>query len=213
MKNILCYGDSNTWGAKPVLKLGSPDRYQYEVRWTTVLQNQLGNDYHIIAEGLNGRTSTFDDPIEGAHKNGKRYLFPCLETHAPLDLVIIMLGTNDLKSRFGLTAWDIAFGAASLINVINNLSKPLYGGTPKTLLVAPPPLGKLDLLADHYVGGVEKSLFLAKNFQKAAQNSSSAFLDCSQIVSSSDEDGIHFNENQLRPLGMAMATKALALLG
>ena len=110
MKTILCYGDSNTWGAKPILKLGSPDRYQYEVRWTTVLQNQLGNDYHIIAEGLNGRTSTFDDPIEGAHKNGKRYLFPCLETHAPLDLVIIMLGTNDLKSRLGLTAWDIACG-------------------------------------------------------------------------------------------------------
>ena len=121
-----------------------------------------------------------------------------------------MLGTNDLKSRFSLTAWDIAFGAASLINVINNLSKPLYGGTPKTLLVAPPPLGKLDLLADHYVGGAEKSLFLAKNFQKAAQNSSSAFLDCSQIVKSSDEDGVHFDEDQLHPL--AMANKALALL-
>jgi lysophospholipase L1-like esterase len=124
-----------------------------------------------------------------------------------------MLGTNDLKSWFALTAWDIAFGAASLVNVINNPSKPLYGGAPKILLVAPPPLGKLNLLADHYAGGAEKSLFFAKNFQKAAENFSSAFLDCSQIVSSSDEDGVHFNEDQSRPLSMAMATKALALLG
>ena len=66
MKNILCYGDSNTWGAQPVLKLGSPNRYPLEVRWTTVMQNQLGSDYHVIAEGLNGRTSAFDDEIEGA---------------------------------------------------------------------------------------------------------------------------------------------------
>ena len=123
-----------------------------------------------------------------------------------------MLGTNDLKSRFGLTPWDIACGAESLVNVINNPSKPLYGGTPKTLLVAPPPLGKLDLLADHYAGGAEKSLFLAKTFQKVAHNSSSAFFDSSQIVTSSDEDGVHFDEDQLQPLGMAMATKALALL-
>jgi hypothetical protein len=121
-----------------------------------------------------------------------------------------MLGTNDLKSRFGLTAWDIAFGVASLINVINNPSTPLYGGTPKTLLVAPPPLGKLGLLADHYAGDAEISLFLAKNFQKAARNSNSTFLDCSQIVKSSDEDGVHSDKDQLHPL--AMANKALALL-
>jgi len=76
-----------------------------------------------------------------------------------------------------------------------------------------PPLGKLDSLADHYAGGAAKSLSFAKTFQQAVQNSSSAFLDCSQIVLSSDEDGIHFNEDQLRLLGMAMATKALALLG
>lgn len=213
MKNILCYGDSNTWGAQPVLKLGNPDRYPHEVRWTTVMQNQLGNEYHVIAEGLNARTSAFDDEIEGQHKNGKRYLFPCLESHAPLDLVIIMLGTNDLKSRFSLTAWDIACGAASLVGVINNPSKPLYGGTPKTLLVAPAPLGKLDLLADHFAGGTEKSLLFADYFEKAAQNCGSAFLDASQIVTSSDEDGVHYDEDQLHPLGVAMSAKVREILG
>ena len=76
MKNILCYGDSNTWGAQPVLKLGSPNRYPLEVRWTTVMQNQLGNDYHVIAEGLNGRTSAFDDEIEGAIKTARDIYSP-----------------------------------------------------------------------------------------------------------------------------------------
>jgi len=212
LKNILCYGDSNTWGAQPVLKLGSPNRYPLAVRWTTVMQNQLGSDYHVIAEGLNGRTSAFDDEIEGEHKNGKRYLFPCLESHMPLDLVIIMLGTNDLKSRFSLTAWDISCGAASLVSMINNPSKPFYGGTPKTLLVAPAPLGELNLLADHYAGGTEKSLQFADCFEKAANNSGSSFLDAGKIVTSSDGDGVHYDEDQLHPLGVAMTEKVREIL-
>ena len=103
MKSILCYGDSNTWGCKPIVLPGVVERFDRDVRWTGILRQQLGDDYLVIEEGLNARTTVHDDPIDGAHKNGKPYLLPCLETHLPLDLVIIMLGTNDLKSRFSLS--------------------------------------------------------------------------------------------------------------
>ncbi len=108
MFEVLCYGDSNTWGADPA----GGGRFSRDERWPGVLQKSLGDEYHIIEEGLGGRTTVWEDPIEG-HKNGKEYLIPCLATHAPLDLVIIMLGTNDLKKRFSVSAQDVAFGQAS----------------------------------------------------------------------------------------------------
>jgi lysophospholipase L1-like esterase len=105
MKTILCYGDSNTWGWDPI----SESRLDKDVRWPGVLQQELGDDYEVISEGLPGRTTVWTDPIEG-HMSGKDYLIPCLHSHKPIDLVIILLGTNDLKHRFGVTAFDIAEG-------------------------------------------------------------------------------------------------------
>ena len=99
MKHVLVYGDSNSWGFEP----GSGKRYGEEVRWTGVLAENLGSDTRVIEEGLNGRTTVFDDPLEPG-RNGKTYLGPCLQSHHPLDLVILMLGTNDLKHRSGLKA-------------------------------------------------------------------------------------------------------------
>jgi len=107
LKTILCYGDSNTYGCKPVgfdiLEKGivaADLRFGQEQRWTGVLGQELGEGYRVIEEGLNGRTTVFDDPVEGKHKNGVSYLLPCLESHAPLDYVSLMLGTNDLKKDF-----------------------------------------------------------------------------------------------------------------
>ena len=91
MKTILCYGDSNTWGFEPVTR----NLYGRTERWTGILRQELGLDYDVIEEGLNGRTTVWDDPIEG-HKNGKEQIIPILKSHQPLDLVTIMLGTNDL---------------------------------------------------------------------------------------------------------------------
>ena len=95
MKTILCFGDSNTWGYNPENR----QRFGPEERWSGILRNSLGEDYRAIEEGLNGRTTLWDDPIEG-FKNGLDYLMPCLESHKPFDLITIMLGTNDLKCRF-----------------------------------------------------------------------------------------------------------------
>jgi lysophospholipase L1-like esterase len=99
MKTVICFGDSNTWGADPA---GGP-RYSMEQRWGSILRKELGSGYYIIEEGLCGRTTVWDDPIEG-YKSGKQYIIPCIDSHSPVDLVIILLGTNDLKKRFSLSS-------------------------------------------------------------------------------------------------------------
>ena len=105
MKTIVCFGDSNTYGRDPVTR----GRLDKKTRWPGVLQNTLGEEYEVIEEGLNGRTTVWDDPVRGGPKrNGSLYLLPCLESHTPIDLLVIMLGTNDLKARFSVTPYDIA---------------------------------------------------------------------------------------------------------
>ena len=112
-KTILCYGDSNTHGSATVER---PDgRYGPDERWPGVLRAALGSGWLVLEEGLGGRTTVSDDPVEGLEKNGRTYLLPCLHTHKPLDVVIIMLGTNDLKARFGKSAWEIAQGVGVLV--------------------------------------------------------------------------------------------------
>lgn len=213
MKNILCYGDSNTWGAKPLTAFGQIHRYPLEKRWTTVLQQNLGPDYYVVAEGLNNRTTAFDDEIEGRHKNGQRHFLACVESHMPLDLVVIMLGTNDLKSRFGKTSWDIACGVGSLLDILANPPKPFVGGTPERLLIAPPPLGKLELLAVNFEGGPEKSREFSDHYKKITELRQCHYLDAGAYIQTSDVDGVHFDADQLAPLGKAAAQKILEVLG
>lgn len=139
MKTILCYGDSNTWGWNPDTGL----RYPRDIRWPGRLQIELGPTYYVIEEGLNGRTTVWDDPIE-EHKNGKTYLYPCLESHKPLDLVVLMLGTNDLKTRFWLSTLDIVSGIARLVEIIQSSRSGVQETSPKILLLAPPLVTNLD---------------------------------------------------------------------
>ena len=113
MYEILCFGDSNTWGYNPATR----ERFPRDVRWTGVLQAALGKDFHVIEEGLNGRTTVWEDPVEG-DKVGKRHLAPCLESQAPLDLVVLMLGTNDTKQRYSAPPTDIARGIGVLLDII-----------------------------------------------------------------------------------------------
>ena len=112
MKSILCFGDSNTWGADPV----TAGRFSLHDRWPGVLRDELGDVFHVIEEGLGGRTTVWDDPID-EYRNGKHHLLPCLWSHMPLDLVIIMLGTNDLKGRVCRRATDIASGVNHLVGM------------------------------------------------------------------------------------------------
>ena len=120
MKKILCYGDSNTHGTKPMRDQNDVARFASLERWPGVVAAELGAGYQIIEEGLPGRTTVHNDAIEGDHKNGKIYLLPCLESHWPLDDVVISLGVNDLKARHGVSASDIAAGVGVLVDVVRS---------------------------------------------------------------------------------------------
>ena len=202
VKEILCFGDSLTWGWNPVDR----GRYPFKKRWTGVLQKELGKDYRIIEEGLNGRTTIWDDPIEG-EKNGKKYLIPCLESHLPLDLVIIMLGTNDLKLRFNKSAFDIAAAADSLIQLVQKSRAGRDSQSPKALLVSPPPLGKLTDWEEMMVGGYEKSKKLAGYYEMFARDHQYFFFNAGEFVKTSDLDGLHWEEGENLKFGKAVAKK------
>ncbi len=213
MKTILCYGDSNTWGCPPMLQWGPATRYGPDVRWGSVLRTALGAGYWVVEEGLGGRTTVWDDPIEGEHKNGKRYLLPCLESHAPIDLVALMLGTNDLKHKFGLSAADIAAGAGALVDIILRSTSGPNDAAPQVLLICPAPTAKLTLFADMFAGAGEKSRELARYYQREAELRGCAFFDAGQVIESSERDGIHLDPGAQQALGRAVAQKVRELLG
>ena len=215
MKTILCYGDSNTWGAKPLQSLELVERFGRSERWTGVLQRELGKEYEVIAEGCNGRTTVWNDPIEG-YKNGKEYLIPCLDSHQPLDLVIIMLGTNDLKARFSVMPTDIAQSACVLVDIVQSHPVQVTGAPqPQVLLIAPPPLQPElpDFFEDMLAGGYEKSLKFSECFQTAAEQLQCPLLDAGNIIESSKVDGIHFDQPDHAQLGTAVADVVKQILG
>jgi lysophospholipase L1-like esterase len=207
MKTVLCYGDSNTWGYDPATK----DRFARDERWPGVLRQELGEEYWVIEEGLGGRTTVWDDPIEG-YKNGKEYLIPCLGSHQPVDLVIIMLGTNDLKKRFSVSAYDVANGAGVLVDVVHKSAAGPNGGAPKLLLMAPPPVVRLTEFAEMFEGAEAKSKKLSEHFRRVAQEQGCELLDTAQVIVSSDLDGIHFDKGEHQKLGRAVAARVREIL-
>jgi lysophospholipase L1-like esterase len=209
MKTILCYGDSNTWG----YNAETAGRFPPETRWPNVLAKELGDGYTVIAEGLNGRTTVWPDPVEGEHRNGKSYLIPCLESHYPLDLVIVLLGTNDLKHRYGLSAWDIASGAGTLVQMIQGSAFGPNGGPPRVLLMAPPPTYVAGTDFEEMLrGSDEKSRDLGRQYGRVAAELGCEFFDTSTVITSSKLDGIHLEPGEQVKLGMAVAAAVRRIL-
>jgi lysophospholipase L1-like esterase len=200
MPVILAFGDSNTWGFDPA----TGARFPRAQRWPTVLQCELGPDFEVIAEGLGGRTTVHDDPIM-PYRSGAEGLPPCLMSHAPVDLVILALGCNDLKERFSVSAFDIAEGAARLIFLVRAYGESPNGGVPKILLIVPPPLAKLTVYAEMFEGGTEKSRLLGQRFGEIAKQEGVALLDAGAVIRCSDLDGIHYEADQHALLGRATA--------
>ena len=207
MKTILCYGDSNTWGWDPL----KGSRFAKDERWPGVLQQNLGDAYEVISEGLSGRTTVWTDPIEG-HMSGKDYLIPCLNSHKPIDLVIILLGTNDLKHRFGVSAFDIAKGIGHLVKIIQRSESGPGGRSPQVLILIPPPLEKLSDFAEMFAGGVEKSKNLNQQYQRVAKLLDCSYLDTSDYIVASDADGVHFDASAHKTLGQVVAQKVKMIL-
>ena len=208
-KRVLCYGDSNTWGHDP----SSGERFPDSVRWTGVLQEELGEVCTVIEEGLPGRTTVFDDPVEGIHKNGRPYLLPCLESQRPLDLVIIMLGTNDLKARFSAQAEDVAKGAGVLACIARGSAAGPDGGAPEVLLIAPARIKGMSDYAEMFTGGEEKSQRFARHYQLIAEQNGCYFLDAASVIEPSPIDGVHFEESEHLQLGTVVAERVRNILG
>ena len=187
---ILCYGDSNTWGANPE----DGTRYPVNIRWTGRLQENLGNDYEIIEEGLNGRTTVLDDPQRDG-RNGKTYLYPCLKSHYPLNLVVLMLGTNDLKERFNLSAEDIAGNIEKLILLIKETSLEEQGNLPKIILISPTLVNEqVDDFLEGFVGAEKKSRQFADAYEPVAERNDCLLVNIADYIQPSNIDGVHFEK-------------------
>jgi lysophospholipase L1-like esterase len=197
---ILCYGDSNTWGYIPTNDRNSPaQRYSRKERWTGLLQNLLGENYYVVEEGLNSRTTNLDYQIP-PDRNGKTYLPPCLYSHAPIDLVILALGGNDLKKYFNRTAEQIRDGLRELIEIIQSSA---YGNDmqspPKILIISPPKmLSIIEQFTDDdgikiFEGALKKAETLVTLYCELAKEKNCYFLDISKSITPSSIDGMHFD--------------------
>jgi len=206
MKTVLCYGDSNTHGSATVPR---PDgRYAPDERWPGVLRAALGPGWLVIEEGLGGRTTVNDDLVEGRERNGSRYLYPCLMSHKPIDIVAIMLGTNDLKARFGKTAWEVAAGVGALVKIVQKSEAGPGGKAPAVLVVCPPPFAPLTGFAEMFAnGGAEKSFELARHYRAMAETAGVRFLDAGSVAKSSPFDGIHLDPEAHLAIGKAVAAE------
>ena len=202
MKQILCYGDSNTHGSNPA----DGSRFDLQTRWPGVLRGELGPEWWVIEEGCGGRTTVREDHVEG-YKNGAAYLPACLNSHKPLDLVVLLLGTNDLKERFGASATEIAEGCGRLVDLCLNSQAGPSGQAPAVLMMAPPPLApmsgtKYELM---FAGAEEKARKLGSECRKVARQKGCHFLDLDGVVASSPIDGIHWEAPEHRNLGRTVA--------
>ena len=204
MKHILCFGDSNTWGYSPV----KGTRFSSDIRWTGVLQKTLGASNRVIEEGLNGRTTFINEEGEDARpfRSGSDVLPFLLESHRPLDLVTIMLGTNDLKVEFDLSVEEIAQGAKDLCEMVIN-SEFLAENPPQILLISPTLIGSTIMPDEEqfFEQAREKSLQFAKHYEKVAADLGVHFLDAAKIVEPSEGEGVHWDADQHIKFGKELA--------
>jgi lysophospholipase L1-like esterase len=215
---IMVFGDSISWGWEPNPNPPSV-RFPPDSRWPGVLQKELGPDYEVIEEALNGRTTdASDNQLEGAGLNGAAYLPAALSSHHPLDLVIIMLGTNDLKPAYNRSPYRIALGAAHLIDICNTIDGGIGTAypSPKVLLICPaalnPIIEKGPVFGEMFKGGLEKSKQLPRLYEGVAQLGGAAFFDANTVISTDGIDGLHISADAEKKLGTAIAAKVREIM-
>lgn len=213
MINILCYGDSNTYGCNPDWLSGAELRHDSNTRWTMVMQKLLGQDYNVIEEGLNGRTTVFEDPTM-AGRCGLDFVKICVESHLPLDLVIIALGTNDTKAIFNATPTDITAGVTRLVREVLNPFYYFSYTAPQVLLACPAPIGEAALNLNDGITTPEmitKSKQLAPLYEQAAERIGCHFIDIGKVAKTSDQDGVHLTSQEHAKVAAAMAEKVKSI--
>lgn len=210
MKHILCFGDSNTHGSNP-----RGGRWDYNERWTGVLQNLLGNEYRIIEEGCGARTSVITDDLERSDV-GINSLPVALHSHSPLDLVIIMLGTNDMKHRFNLLPVDIAVASGKLVKLVKDYN---YGShkTPEVIMISPIEIGEgIEKSVDNTgfsKQSVEISRSLAPHYETYAKYFGAHFFNAAKYAKPSQYDLLHMEKEDHLALATALAPFIKEIIG
>ena len=214
-KRIMCFGDTLTWGWIPTIAGAPTSRYPIEERWTGAMSAALGDGYDVLEEGLSARTTNLDDPVD-QRLNGSKHLPTALASHFPLDLVVVMLGTNDTKSYFHRTPYEIANGMSAILGQI--LTSAGGVGTiysaPQALLVAPPPLAEMPhpWFAGMFEGGHSKSKELSTQYENLADFFGIEFLNAADFISTDGVDGVHLTAQSNIVLGQAVADKVRLML-
>lgn len=213
---VLVYGDSNTWGYEPRADGELTLRYPRSKRWTGIIQSQLGLDYEILEDGMNLRTTDLDgDDWPGYIArpeafNGAKHLPVSIAAHMPLDLVVIMLGTNDLQARYQRSPDDIAFAAIRLARQVQ-MAQTVVGNrypAPKVLLVLPPQVADIPIKdwLIKYAGAKEKSAQFSSAYKQAALQAELPLFDAGIAIGGMvhGEDGIHLSEKDHDKLAKAI---------
>ncbi len=202
MKTILIYGDSNTHGTGPAEHTDHSWRLDYEDRWVTVLAHGLGNDVRVIDEGMPGRTTCLDDPISGAHYNGLRVLPAILSSHAPIDLLIVMLGTNDIQHKFGFRTYEVCQALEQYVTVAEQSGK-----VREVMIVSPVDALETGTYAESYAGVAARQAGMAQALKAMCDRRGVLFFDAATVASASPIDGVHLDATASRDLGAALAQK------
>ena len=212
MPILLTFGDSNTHGTRPIVAAGDYGRFDAKARWPCVAKEALGDKWLLIEEGLPGRTTCFEDPIMGSFMNGWMGLKIALSTHGPIDLLTIMLGTNDCKALFGNSARDILGGIAGLLTIAQNAELQSRHGGYKTLLIAPPPIVVTGHFSASFYGADRLSEQLSDLYSEIATHWGIEFFDAGDVIATSPIDGVHFEKEAHQTLGVALAGKITKIM-
>lgn len=211
MKTILAYGDSLTFGANPT---GGP-RHAYEDRWPTALESGLGGKVRVIAEGLGGRTTAFDDFSSVADRNGARVLPTLLDSHKPLDLVIIMLGTNDLKVYLNGTAFGAAMGVKRLVQIIRQHPYDVGQPVPQVVIVAPPLTVETDHADLHpmFAPRADEAKLFDFYYSRIARDLGAGYFNAAAVAVADKADGVHLDPANTRAIGDGLVPLVRKILG
>lgn len=210
MPTLLCFGDSNTHGTPPIVTRGLYARFDAATRWPRRLAAHLPG-WEIVEEGLPGRTAQFPDPVMGDHMDGRTGLKIALQSHGPIDALAVMLGTNDVKARFGATPEVVAAGIAALLDIAQSDEMQARHGGFRVLVVCPPPVLEQGPIAAEFFGARARSLALPPLYEALARARGCGFLDAGAVVEVSPVDGIHYEADAGEPLARAVAGAVLAL--
>ncbi len=210
MKTVLCYGDSLTWG----YDAAGPGRHALEDRWPSAMQAALGAKAYVVADGLNGRTTSFDDHVAGADRNGARILPTVLTVHAPVDLIVIMLGSNDMKPWIHGNPVAAKQGMERLIDIVRGHDYQFGWPAPRILVVSPPPIRHTDEpeFKEMFAGGATASRQLAPLYAALAEEAGCGFFDAGTVAETTPLDGVHLDVENTRRIGEALAPVVRVML-